>query len=281
MHIEKYLAIKKEEINMALDKYLPKDTSVLSQAMRYSVFADGKRIRPILVMATSEMLGGKERDILPVACAIELIHTFTLIYDDLPCMDNSDLRRGKLASHRAYGEAIAILTGSALLNYAFKLIIANINSYNYSILSRALKEIYEAVGIKGVIGGQAQEMLVRNKKISLSALKEIYNRKTAVLICASVRIGAILAGARPKEISLLTRYSKNLGFAYQLTDDILEAEESSIKKDELNCFSLMTLKEVKETTKRTIIQAQKSLTFFGRRAEILSKIAEYIINRKI
>jgi len=186
-----------------------------------------------------------------------------------------------LASHRVYGEAVAILTSDALFNHAFKLIIANINRYNYIILSKVIEEICEALGLRGVIGGQAEEMLVRNKKINLATLEDIYNRKTAALICASIRIGAILAKAKPKELFSLTRYGKNLGFAYQLLDDITEAEEEDIKKGELNCFSLMTIKEAKEITKREINQAQKSLMPFGKKAKILSKITEYIINRKI
>ncbi|MBL7196701.1 MAG: polyprenyl synthetase family protein [Candidatus Omnitrophica bacterium] len=281
MKIEKYLVKRKKQIDKALDVYLPQDSSILSKAMRYSIFADGKRIRPILVMVTSEMLGSKSKIVIPAACAIELIHTFTLIHDDLPCMDNSDFRRGKLALHKVYGEAIAMLTGDLLLNYAFKLIIENINRYNYSIVSQVLIEICQALGIKGAVGGQVQEVSARNKKLTFSALEEIYNRKTAALICASVRVGAALAKAKPKEFSLLTKYGKNIGFAFQVADDIIEAENESIKKDELNCFSLMTLKEAKDIARRRINQAQKSLIPFGASAEILSTLAEYIINRKI
>lgn len=284
MDIKEYLAQRKKEIDQTLDRYLPQKKSLLTQAMRYSVLNGGKRIRPILTMATTELVGGKKEDALLTACAVELIHAFTLIHDDLPCMDNDDYRRGKLTSHRVYGEAIAILTGDALLNYGFKLIIENctINKLDPAITIRILEEICEAIGIEGVIGGQVEDILLENKKIDLPTLEEISRRKTVALICVSVKLGAILGRASKEEISLLTEYGRNIGFAFQIIDDILDVSEREKKgKEEKPSYpSLIGVEDSKKIAQEKISVAKSKLDRFGREAEILSAIADYVIQRK-
>lgn len=284
MEITQYLVQQKRQIDDTLNRYLPKGKDVLSQAMRYSFFPGGKRLRPILTLATVELLGGDvKRSVLP-ACAIELIHTFTLIHDDLPCMDNSDYRRGKLSSHKVYGEAIAVLAGDALLNFAFKLIAKSYSDGNIDSepLIKIINTVCDAMGTNGVAGGQAKEMYFRGRKINKTTLEDIYKRKTAALICASLKIGAILGKATKQEFSSLVRYGENIGFAFQLTDDIIEATRGELetKKDEPNYLYLSSLKETRDIARHRIIDAKKNLAIFGQRARTLCQIADYILSRK-
>jgi len=284
MLIKKYLKETKREIDLALDSNLPKHKNILNKAVRYSVFPGGKRIRPILAIATAEMLGAKkEKAILP-ACAIELIHNFTLIHDDLPCIDNDDLRRGKPSLHKAYNEAVALLAGDALFNCAFNILAKNHSSREYltpSIKLRLINEISAAIGTNGVASGEAMEISLKGKKISISEIEDIYMKKTAALISAAVNAGAIIGNADKKELSLLTSYGKNIGIAFQIRDDILEfiAGESKRKKNEPNYVLSSSLENAKKISKEKISSAKKYLRYFGKKAERLSKIADYIINR--
>lgn len=285
MNIEEYLIQRKREVDDALDRYLPKGESLLIQAMRYSVFSGGKRIRPILTLATGELAGGKKEDVLLAACAIELIHTFTLIHDDLPCMDDDDYRRGKLASHRVYTEGIAVLAGDALLNYGFKLILEGSITNKFSpgpeIAIWILNEICEAIGLRGMVGGQAEDLLLENKKVDLFTLKEIYKRKTAALFCVSVKIGAILGTVTDEELFLLSEYGKHIGLAFQIVDDILEVTQESkqIKKVKPTYVSLVGVEEAKRIAQEEIHRAKEKLNIFGLKAEVLSAIADYIVQR--
>lgn len=285
MKITQYLVQQKRQIDNTLNRYLPKGRDILSQAMRYSVFPGGKRLRPILTLTTVELLGGDvKRSILP-ASAIELVHTFTLIHDDIPCMDNSDYRRGKFSSHKVYGEAIAVLAGDALLNYAFKLIAKSYSEGNIDAKSliRIINTVCDTMGTSGVAGGQAKEMYFRDRKMNKTSLEDIYKRKTAALICASLKIGAILGKATQQEFSSLVRYGENIGFAFQLTDDIIESTHGKpeTKEDEPSYLYLYTLKETRDTARHRIIDAKNSLAIFGQRARTLCQIADYILNRKV
>ena len=284
--IEKYLAIRKKEIDKALDKYLPLNKGLLSKAMRYSIFSGGKRIRPILTIATVEMLGAKKEEAILPACAIEFIHNFSLIHDDLPCIDNDNYRRGKLTLHKIYNETIALLTGNALLSLAFAILVKNDGAYgdlNPSIKLKIIKEISQAIGIDGLVGGEIKEISSRGKKLSLNVIDDIYMRKTAALILAAVRIGAIIGGADKKEISLLTNYGENIGIAFQITDDILEFinGEAERKKDEPNYVFSSSLKKAKTVIKEKIKLAKDNLCYFGQRAKTLLQIADYITYRKL
>jgi geranylgeranyl diphosphate synthase type II len=287
MNFEDYLNQRKSEIERTLHRCLPKkETSVVAEAMRYTVFSGGKRIRPILTMSTAELFGQKREDAIMTACGIELIHNFTLVHDDLPCMDDDDFRRGKLTIHRIYGEGIATLAGDALLNYGFKLIIDDtiLHKMLPQVCVRILSEICEAMGIRGVIGGQAEDLLLKDKgknKIKLSTLDNIYTRKTGALICAAIRMGAILGQASERELSLLTNYGKNLGTAFQIMNDISEVEQSKRRKRKTTTYlSLIKPYQAELIAKRKIRQAKKYLNVFGPMSKILCSIADYTIQAK-
>ncbi len=277
--VKEYLKQEKKKIEKALNRYLPSTNSkdILNQAMRYAVFSGGKRLRPILTLTTYKLLGGKKKDILPLACAIELIHNFTLIHDDLPCMDNDDLRRGKPTSHKVYGEAIALLAGDALLNHAFWLIAKTSLSKktNPLVYIRMMEELSLALGIRGTIGGQAEDIRLK-KNVSLSKLEEIYKAKTAKLIAVSVKIAAILRKTKKKKLSLLTVYGENLGLAFQIVDDILDKDK---KKQNPTYVSLLGEEKAKKLASAKIKLAKTKLKPFGKKAEVLREIADYILSR--
>lgn len=281
MDIKKYFKKTKKEIDRALNENLPRRKDILSKAMRYAVFSGGKRLRPIILIGTAQMLGAKREKALLPACAIELIHNFTLIHDDLPCIDNDDYRRGKPTLHRVYDEAIAVLTGDALLNFAFTILAKRDGTLNPSIKIKLIEELSNAIGINGLVGGQVKEMSFREKELSLPVIEDIYMKKTAALLSIAVKIGAIIGKANKRELSLLTNYGKNIGIAFQLTDDILEFINglTQEKKDEPNYVLSSSIEKTKEVAKEKIKLAKENLRYFGRRSEILSKIANYIIER--
>lgn len=220
-------------VNEALEVYLPNETehpSTIHAAMRYSVFAGGKRLRPSLAIAAHEMFGGKASDFMPAAAALELIHTYSLIHDDLPAMDNDDYRRGKPTNHKVYGEAMAILAGDALLTLAFELMVHRLpERYSSARVLQSTAELAFAAGTYGLVGGQVVDILAEGSEVKnpSQTLDYIHAHKTAALITASLRIGAILAGATKNELAALTRYSTYLGLGFQIQDDILDATGTS------------------------------------------------------
>jgi geranylgeranyl diphosphate synthase, type II len=227
--LDDYLESRRVRVNEALARCLPEteDPRSIYEAMRYSVFAGGKRLRPILTLAAAETLGAavEEDGLLDVACAVELIHTYSLIHDDLPAMDDSDLRRGKATCHRVYGEAVAVLAGDALLTYAFELLA------RYGLAAgharRALlisAELAAAAGVRGMIGGQVLDLEAEGKAPALAALERMHSLKTGALLRAAVRCGALAANAAPPAIAALTGYASRLGLAYQIVDDLLDRE---------------------------------------------------------
>ncbi|MDI3310194.1 MAG: polyprenyl synthetase family protein, partial [Thermoanaerobacterium sp.] len=208
---------KIEYINKGLNEFLSVTDrpEVLFEAMRYSVFAGGKRLRPVLCISACELVGGSKEDALPVACAIEFIHTYSLIHDDLPAMDNDDLRRGKPTNHKVYGEAIAILAGDALLNYGFEVLIHQaLNSSKSQNILKAADEIARAAGCRGMIAGQVVDLLSENKEIGEYDLKFMHDHKTGALIRASILAGAIMGGADAATLKKLSSYAEYLGFAF-------------------------------------------------------------------
>ncbi|MEK6645259.1 MAG: polyprenyl synthetase family protein [Candidatus Firestonebacteria bacterium] len=294
MDIEKYLKSQKKIIDKALDKFLPSEKEFpqkIHQAIRYSVFAGGKRLRPILVLASTQIFTKKIKHILPTACAMELIHSYSLIHDDLPCMDDDDYRRGQLTSHKVYGEAIATLAGDALLTYAFFLITNNYKADGVSKenLIRAIREISFAAGVGGMIGGQVVDMQSENKEIDIPTLQYIHTHKTAALICASIKSGAILANASEKEIKALSLYAEYFGLAFQIIDDILDitGDEkklgkklgSDIKKKKATYPSVLGLKDSKQQAIELIEKAKASLKIFGNRAKVLVALADFVLSR--
>lgn len=294
MDIERYLEEKKTKIDRALDSFLPEENDFLQslhKAMRYSVFAGGKRLRPIFTLASAEAAGGCDEDVLPAACAIELIHTYSLIHDDLPSMDDDDLRRGKPTCHKVFGEAIAILAGDALLTLAFG-ILAQLPAKNKIGAQNALliiKEIARAAGSMGMVGGQVVDIESQEKKVEFPVLEYIHIHKTGALILTSIRAGVILSRAGDRELEALTRYGEAVGLAFQITDDILDVEGDRERmgkevgmdavRRKVTYPSVIGIEESKKRVKELTEMALSSISGLGNCAEPLRLIAGFISER--
>jgi len=265
---------------------------IVVSAMQYSLFAGGKRLRPVLMMETCKGLGGNVDEVMPLACAIEMIHTYSLIHDDLPAMDNDDLRRGKPTNHKVYGENIAILAGDALLNYAFEVAIEGIPFQHIAVLNnyiKALGELSKASGVNGMIGGQTGDILSEEVRIDEAKMYYIIEHKTGALIKAAVLCGAHVAGATSQEILALTHYSEKIGMAFQILDDILDVvgDENKTGKpsgsDEKNhkttFVSLYGIKSAKVKLSELEAEANEALAQIQYNTEFLSEIAHFICNR--
>ncbi|HDK25494.1 MAG TPA: polyprenyl synthetase family protein [Candidatus Atribacteria bacterium] len=285
MNFSKYLSDKKNIIDKALDDFLPLEESppsIIHKAMRYSVFSGGKRLRPILTLATAELLGKEIEIVLSLACGIELIHTFSLIHDDLPCIDNDDFRRGKPSNHKVFGEDIALLAGDALLVSGFELIVKNAEIKNISKQSilEVLREISNYIGTKNMLGGQVEDINMEKEDIDRDYLFTMYSKKTAALICASIRGGAILSGANQRELIALTRYGENIGLAFQITDDIIDIMQDQREMKKPTYPQKYGIKEAKIEVERLVKEAKKSLKIFNEKAEVLNALADYIVKRE-
>jgi len=285
MNFEKYLHHKKNIIDKSLDEFLPpeeKSPSIIHKAMRYSVFSGGKRLRPILTLATAELLGKEIEKVINVACGIELIHTFSLIHDDLPCIDNDDFRRGKPSNHKVFGEAIALLAGDALLVSGFELIVRNseVKEIKKQSILKVIKEISYYIGTENMLGGQVEDINPKNKNIVKEDLYNMYMKKTAALICVSIRAGAILSGANQRQLKALTRYGENIGVAFQVMDDILDIMQDQREMKKPTYPNKYGIKESKIEAERLIKEAKKSLKIFKHKAEVLNNLADYIISRE-
>ncbi len=225
-----YVSAMREKVDAALDTYLPPENvrpEALHRAMRYSVFSGGKRIRPVFCLASAEACGGSSGQAMPVACAIELIHTYSLIHDDLPCMDDDDMRRGKPTSHKVFGEAVAVLAGDALLTFALEVIADEGGRLLGPETALAVAvDLTKAIGSDGMVAGQMLDMECENRDVDEGTMEYIHSRKTGRLIAGAVRSGAIVAGADGALIDRLTIYGRKLGLAFQITDDILDEEGS-------------------------------------------------------
>lgn len=292
--IKAYLKTKREAINSFIEKYLSKpfQPEILRESMLYSLKAGGKRIRPILCIASYEACKGDSEDIIPYAASLEFIHTYSLIHDDLPAMDNDDLRRGVPTNHKVFGEGMAILAGDALLTEAFYIVSNNYLSTIFSPESRlkVIRELSLAAGIHGMVGGQAEDLLSENKEPNIDTLRFIHNHKTGAMITVSVRIGGILAGCDENILSDLTRYGEKIGLAFQIIDDVLDVEGSTEeigkpkgsdeKKKKLTYPKLYGLNKSKEIAEQLVDEAIKSLNRFDEKAEPLRAIARYLIERK-
>ena len=257
------------------------------QAMEYSLLSGGKRIRPVLLMAAADAISNDGEKFLPVACAVEMIHTYSLIHDDLPAMDNDDYRRGKLTNHKVYGDAMAILAGDALLTLAFEVITRQ--EADPQTLINVVREIATAAGISGMVGGQAVDIQSEGKKLNLRTLRQMHLAKTGALFRAAIRSGAILAGASEEKLNALTQYSENFGLAFQITDDILDAtgDEKTLGKpvgsDKRNKKStyvtLMAPDEARILADLTVETAIDALKIFGDEADFLRELVEFLIKR--
>ena len=283
-NLDQYLDTTGKRINTALNKLLPPESAqppTIHKAMRYSIFAGGKRIRPVLTLAACEAVGGRTAAALPLACAVECIHTYSLIHDDLPCMDDDDLRRGRPTSHKVYGEGIAVLAGDALLTHAF-LLAAQKAEY--------VKELARAAGSLGLIAGQVQDLENESRAATLAEVKTTHRNKTGALINASIRLGALAGHATPAQLKRLTRYGDDLGLAFQVIDDILDATSTkeimgkSVRADEKNEKStfpkLLGIEKSRTYAAELIADAHAQLRGFGKKAEPLRAIADFFLTRK-
>lgn len=278
-------------INEQLTKMYPENQALntaLAQSMNYSLMAGGKRLRPILIMAAADALGVDGEKFLRVATSIEFIHTYSLIHDDLPAMDNDDYRRGKLTNHKVFGEDLAILAGDALLTMAFE-IIATDRDIDDQTKVKLITELSIASGAEGMVGGQVIDMQSENKAIDMTTLKKMHAAKTGALFCAAIRMGAILAGANDKQLADLTQYARQFGLAFQITDDILDVtgDEATIGKpvgsDEKNHKStyvtLGSLESAKKLAKEAVDRAKEALNEFDDNADFLRSLVDYLITR--
>jgi geranylgeranyl diphosphate synthase type II len=297
MDIYQYLQEKKEMVDSALERYLPEKeefTLNLHKAIQHSLFAGGKRIRPILSIASFEAVGGKGERILPFACALEMIHTYSLIHDDLPAMDNDDYRRGQPACHKVFGEAIAILAGDGLLTEAFKLMtnqsVKDHPSSDGGLILELVNEVAQAAGVSGMVGGQVADIESEGKAVDLPTVQYIHTHKTGGMILASVRVGAKLGGAKEETLKALTRYGENLGLAFQVADDILNVEGkaalmgkktgSDLSKGKATYPSVLGVEESKKRARELVRLAVDALKPLGPEADPLREIARFVAARE-
>ncbi len=284
---QKRIKLIEEEILLEINRTETINEELL-EAMKYSLMSGGKRLRPILLMAAADAVSDNGDKFVTVASAIEMIHTYSLIHDDLPAMDNDDYRRGKLTCHKVYGEAMAILAGDALQTLAFETILRQRGVTHAAILF-VIAEVTRAIGTNGMVGGQAIDLLSEGKKINLETLKKMHIGKTGALFKAAIRSGAILSSATGEQLQALTKYAEDFGLAFQITDDILDVtgDEKILGKpigsDERNNKStyvtLMTLDEAKKLAAETVEDAIESLKIFGGEADFLRELVKTLVKR--
>ena len=293
MNLELELKEKREYIDRKLDGYLPKESEypeIIFKSMRYSVFAGGKRLRPILLLAANRLFDGKDDNAAPFACAIEMIHTYSLIHDDLPAIDNDNFRRGRLTNHKAFGENIAILAGDALLSHAFQTMADAVCRTCDEKSAKAMKAIADGAGTCGMLVGQVVDVISEGKNIDIKTLEYIHKNKTAAMIQAALKAGAVLGGANDTSIEILESAGEKIGVAFQIQDDILDVigtqEElgKPVLSDEKNQKSTyVTIYGVDESikiVKRLSAEAVELLENFGDMAEFLVELTKYLIDRK-
>jgi len=289
--LKNYLQARVKLIDRALDSHLPRATAkpaTLHKAMRYSLFAGGKRLRPILCLAAAEACGGSPDAALPHACAVECIHTYSLIHDDLPCMDDDDFRRGVPTSHKVFGEGVAVLAGDALLTIAFEILARAAETPRHP-MHTLIHELAVASGSHWLIGGQVADLEGEGKKLGGSELKFIHSAKTAALLTASIRLGAMSANAAHAKLRDLTQFGQSLGLAFQVIDDILDVTQTSEKlgksagKDaaaqKATYPAVFGLEKSRKEAQRLTAQARRALEPFGKKGETLNALADYLLKR--
>jgi len=292
--LNSYLLQKRKQINAALINFLNcnSNSSLISRAMKHSLMAGGKRIRPILCLGAAEAVGGKSDDTVRTACALEMIHTYSLIHDDLPAMDDDDLRRGRPTCHIAFDEATAILAGDALLTLAFEILssIEITNKNNAFKWLRVINTIAKAAGYNGMIEGQIKDIAAEGKQLCLEDLEEMHVLKTGALIEASIIAGAILGNGSFEQIEKLKIYAKNIGLAFQVTDDILNVEGDPVvmgkdigtdqAREKSTYPSILGIEKSKVFAKSLVNNALQALEHFDKKSDPLRAIAHYTIDRK-
>ncbi len=293
MNLKAYLRSRQKRIDRALDRYLPK-TKVkpltLHKAMRYSLFAGGKRLRPILCLAAAEACRGKITDALPLACALECIHTYSLVHDDLPSMDNDDYRRGRPTCHKVFGDGIAVLAGDALLTIAFEIVSMAKPARRYD-MSTLLREIAVAAGSQRLIAGQVADLEAEGRDVKRDQLRFIHENKTAAILKSSVRLGAMSANADSKKLRAITQFGRGLGLAFQVIDDILDVTQTSeilgksagkdIAARKATYPAVIGLEKSRAEARRLTRQAHDALSVFrSGEAEPLHGLANYLLERE-
>lgn len=294
MNFKEELKNRVVNIEDLLNEYMPKVEGyqkTIFDSMNYSLKAGGKRLRPILTLEACKLVGGNEKDAYPFAIAIEMIHTYSLIHDDLPALDNDDLRRGRKTNHKVYGEAMAILAGDGLLNYAYEIMLReSLSKGEPEKYLKAINEIAKASGIYGMIGGQVVDIESEGKSIDMEKLDFIHMNKTAAIIIGCMRAGAIIGGASEEELENVTKYAKNIGLSFQIVDDILDivGDEAKLGKkvgsdidNEKSTYpSLIGLEKSKETANKLIAEAKMSIDYINKDSEFLNNLADYIVDRE-
>jgi geranylgeranyl diphosphate synthase, type II len=292
--LKAYLDARRVIVDDALDRVLPPETAEpvsIHRAMRYSVLAPGKRLRPILVIAGAEAVAGRADTVLDTACALELIHAYSLIHDDLPAMDDDDYRRGRLTSHKVFGEAMAILAGDALLTLAFRLVATNAaRVVPAALVGSVVAEIADAAGTNGMVGGQVVDIESEGKSISPDMLDYIHLHKTAALIRAALRVGALLAGGHAEHVEAISRAGLALGLAFQIVDDILDVEGSLAelgksagsdeRKRKATYPSLHGLPASKQRARELIEETKQLLSPLGPPADPIRALADFVFERR-
>ena len=289
--LNQFLNTRTEAVNRALDKFLPSEKTkpvTIHKAMRYSLFAGGKRMRPAVLLAAAAACGGKESDAIPLACAVECIHTYSLIHDDLPAMDNDDFRRGKPTNHKVFGEGIAVLAGDALLTQAFEIAAQARGWPRYSHRDLVL-EIAKASGSLQLVGGQVADLEGENRKLSVNELRYIHERKTSALLCCSVRLGGMSANCTAAQLKALTDFGYNVGLAFQVIDDILDVTQTSeqlgktagkdVKSQKSTYPAIVGLEKSRKIATQLTDNAFAALKIFKGRAVALEALAEYLLKR--
>lgn len=291
MNLREYLARQQRLVDAELDRLVPPETAppeVIHRAMRYSLFAGGKRIRPILSMEAAQVVAGASNT--AAACALELVHTYSLIHDDLPALDNDDYRRGKLTCHKVFGEAMAILAGDALLTLAFQ-VLASLDGVDETRKCRMIAELAAASGtVGGMIGGQVFDLEGEHRTPTAELLEAIHRAKTGALLRASLRIGAVAAGASDSDYSALSCYGEHVGLAFQIVDDLLDVEASSedlgktagkdAEQHKVTFPAVYGIEESRRMAEGECAAAHASLAPFGQRAARLHELADLIVSRK-
>ena len=290
--LENYLAQRSALVNQALDRFLPAarvKPATIHRAMRYSLFAGGKRLRPVLCLAAAEACGGKIEEALPLACAVECIHTYSLIHDDLPAMDNDDYRRGRLTSHKVFGEGIAILAGDGLLTEAFA-VAAKCRGWPHYSHQDMVLELAKAAGSLQLIAGQVADLEGEGKKTSAAQLRYIHERKTSALLCCSTRLGGMSANCSAAQLQALTDFGYNVGLAFQIIDDILDVTQTSEQlgktagKDtaaqKATYPSIVGMAKSHQIAAQLTARAFKALDHFKGKAVALEALADYLLKRQ-
>ena len=295
MQIKEYLAERKEPVDRFLAAHMERDEAAcatLRDAMKHTLFSGGKRFRPTLVIAAAELFGKPMETVMPTACALELIHTYSLIHDDLPCMDDDDFRRGRPTSHKIFGEGMAVLAGDALLTAAFGLIAQNsrVPGVTQARVIEVISDVAQACGAQGMVGGQAVDIESTGVELGVDEIEIMDRLKTAALIAVCARAGAVLAGASESDRDSVTRYGRCLGIAFQISDDVLDAigDESKMgkrlrkdkEKQKNSLVRAMGVDGARERARQYAEEAKRAVEPFGQRAFVLADLADLVVNRE-